>query len=181
MRVFQKALLVSGFTLLFALSGFTALSYTTHCIAVLPKSAVPAISSAQFEALQKSGWINLTDDTCAEKWWVAIKPKVTMPKILAWLKTAKPYTGKIPKTANVIFYANVGPSTIFLRNSDKRFITAEPEWYVISSGTGRASVSYIQNVVKLNIYGKTAYVVSNPLYDWLKKDRWKSAFREGFH
>jgi hypothetical protein len=178
MRIVKKAL--CAFLILLSLSGLSVLAKNPNTKAAAQKSVTPAISAEQFTALQKSGWLNLADDGAMSAWWVANDQKSTTQKVILWLKAAKPYTEKIPRSANVVFYANVGPSTLFLRSADKRFISAEPAWYIVSSGNGRASVSYVKNVIKLDVYGKTAYVVSASLYDWLKKDLWKPAFREGF-
>lgn len=127
--------------------------------------------------------ISISDDSDAGHYWIPTNQKAILSQLVSWLKSAIPYSGKVPKSENMVFFANIGPSILHIK-SDKHYIMIYPAWYIKSVGqkvNAHSMVYYVQGVVAFEVVTpKTEHQIifleCQPLYNWLKTNEWKKEF-----
>jgi hypothetical protein len=103
-----------------------------------------------------------------------------LSEITYWVKEAKPYTNKIPKSDDYVTSVYVGPAILSLTTADKSKIKLTPAYYVKLKNGIHLDFKYISNVICYSNNNKMRYFVSKGLYDWLKNNKWKSEFHSEY-
>lgn len=138
--------------------------------------------------------VAITDDTPASFWWVPNNQNSVLSQVSSWLNTAIPYAEEIPQSQNVgPSNGYVGPSRLYITTSDKKDISIYPAYYEGDNGkTDNATYEVngvitkteipeyqtqcVQDVLVFDNGENITYLKSEPLYNWLKNDEWKSEF-----
>lgn len=103
-----------------------------------------------------------------------------LSEITGWMKEAKPYTNKIPKSDDFTTSVYVGPAILSLTTADNNEIKLTPAYYVkLKYGMGLNFI-YINNVICYSKNDKVRYFVLKELYDWLKNNKWKLEFHSEY-
>lgn len=143
-------------------------------------SDTQAISSSEIKTIKDSGTVSLADDSPASLYWVPKSQKTTLYKVTSWLRQAKLYEGEIPKSQDIgIFNANINPSILYIKTSDKHEITIQPAFYFVLNNKKSFEVRYIADVLQLKNDKQKIYIQSSNLFKWLRNDRWKTEFKIG--
>lgn len=160
-----------------------ALILTTAVVLTLWISAVENQTSVQVTSvpidLNSIQSIYIIDDSpCA----TGFKPKnqeAVLSQVIPWLKSAMPYTWKIPQSDNSVMAcrANCLPSELHIVTLSKQNIVIYPEWY--SRKDARVSiVHYIQDVIAIKNGDQINFFVSPQLHNWLRRDDWRPEFMQ---
>jgi hypothetical protein len=123
--------------------------------------------------------LSISDGTPIGLYWVPRDQRHIIARVLAWLKTAAPYEGKIPPTPTVITIDYVGPSQLYLTTPDHRHLSIYPAYYYTVSKQNawtEVQANYIPDVIVLWSPTGVSYFKSEQLYGWLKTDQWKMEF-----
>lgn len=124
--------------------------------------------------------INISDDLPAGTYWSPNDQKSVLSEVLSWIKTAIPYTVKVPESEDVgVFFAKIGPSILNISALSQHEIIY-PAWYTKRDGQKNDAYSvvhYVQSVVAFDNGKEITYLELEPLYNWLKKDEWKTEFK----
>lgn len=157
--------------LTFALTGCSSTSPVPN---VVVKSTQIAIQFPQRKDIQS---LVMEDNTPAAEYWYPKNQSVIIHKILEWVKTAQSVTVGFPKTkSNYGFVDNIQPATLVIHTKQKVNLDITPASYLYSTLTKGVSQNYVDDVVLYRYGGKETYLLSPPLYQWLKNDQWKTEF-----
>ena len=144
---------------------------------VLPTIPIRRASLSDLPASIQS--IEISDEGPGIRGWVPRDQRHIIARVLAWLKTAAPYEGKIPLSPTVITTDYVGPSQLHLTTPDHRHLSIYPAYYCIVSKQNawtEVQANYIPDVIVLWSPTGVSYFKSAQLYGWLKTDQWKMEF-----
>lgn len=143
-------------------------------------SGTQVISNSEIKTIKNGGIISLTDDSPASLYWAPKNQKTTLYELTSWLQQAKLYEGEIPKSQDIgIFNANINPSILYIKTSDKHEITIQLAFYLVSNNRKSFEVRYIADVLQLNNDKQKIYIQSSNLFKWLRNDKWKTGFKIG--
>lgn len=132
------------------------------------------LSADELGSISSGEKIILTSDTPMVVMFVPKDKETTLTKIIPWLQQAKLYEGRIPKSqVKEYFAAYVGPAVLHISIAGKQ-IEVMPAFYFTSTGGHSFKAVYIPDVLQMKNGGKTCYIKSKPLCDWLKNDKWKT-------
>ncbi|SPF42385.1 BlaR1 peptidase M56 family protein (fragment) [Candidatus Desulfosporosinus infrequens] len=125
--------------------------------------------------------VSISDDLPDGTYWSPNDQRSVISKVLSWLKTAMPYTVKVPESEDVgVFFGKIGPSILDISALSQHEIIY-PAWYTKRDGQKNDAYSvvhYVQNVVAFENGKEITYLESEPLYNWLKDNEWKKEFIE---
>ena len=123
--------------------------------------------------------ISIADDGLCSGIWNPKSSGAAAAEIEKWLKEAQ-YNVECPSsssdTSELVFAANIGPSSLELYTADKRDVRIAPA-FEVTQKNGGIEKKYYNDVLAINDNGQKSYIKSHPLYDWLKNNKWKAEFK----
>lgn len=135
-------------------------------------------SEAELESVAEHGTLQIASGLC-ERLWVPKAPGATARQVAAWLRQARPYTGKIPETqiSPYAFKANVAPASLSVSASGGYSLSVQAAFYFVRLQGAAFQERFVPDVLALRANGKTSFLRCAPLYGFLQNGGWEPGFR----
>lgn len=148
--------------------------------AAASENAAP-FSEAELQSVAEHGTLQIGSGLC-ERIWVPATQKAqesAARQIASWLRQARPYTGKIPKTqiSQYAFKANVAPAVLSVSAPGGYRFSVQAVFYFVRRQGAEVQERNVPDVLTLSANGKTAAIRCAPLYGFLQNGGWEPVFR----